>query len=1136
MAGSLRHLGAVLALTLSAILETAAQSGETFANSVPVLLSRGGATVAVQRADAQLSALRMSGDSAAADALRRFVELQVAGPTDAEADLGLEGLIPAGTILDEVGVDNGHARVRITFPAEFVRDEFHEGIAEDLTHLSVDWMDGVPGVTHLRLEARAAGETEHRLIHDLLPPPPPISSKEWEAAPQAVDSAAETRGPGHFPVRGQGQPTGSLADASIFLSPGHGWIYTAGSVDRWATQRGNVFNHIEDHGTGEAVLQNLTHYLWNAGARVYTIRERDFQTNMVIVDNADPGFSTTGGGWNASTNVSTYHGSNYLWNGVDSTEVSTARWTPTIPEEGHYAVYYWWPQGSDRAVDAELTIHHTGGSTVWTQNLQHDGNTWKYMGTFHFEAGSHPATGSVVLSDQGGDTNQVVIADAVRFGGGMGDMVDPIDPLSAVSGFPRWEEAGRYHGGFMGWANWAAPGRASALPQYAAFEHEAWELYPSYVSWHTNAAGGTGTSSFAYSSSGDGGPFTGVTGSDLQRNLIHAEIINDIRAGWDPGWNDRGVKTAASAETNPNNNPEMPASLHEIAFHDTASDVALLKNPNFRRDMARAVYQGLVKFYSQFYGFPDTLLPEPPTHLRVVTTGPDSVMIAWNAPPSDTGDGFLGDPATGHRVYRSPNGKGFDNGTDVAGTGMIFSGIGASELVYFRVTATNAGGESFPTETLAVRKSPSGDPTLLLVNGFDRIDAAANLITDDPYDSDPLERGILTRMNTYDYAIQHAEAIDAYGTDFDSCANEAVIAGLVDLTDYDTVVWILGEESTADDTFDATEQTHVTTFLNGGGNLFVTGAEIGWDLDLQNNGRAFFENNLHANCVADGAGTHAAQGAPGSIFEGISLTFDDGAEVYDVRFPDVIDPQAGAISAMTYGGGGVSPTLVEGFNAIGGWRDPNFSGQTDADASSTFTIVGSPVREGSGAGDLFYVWGTGDFIREYNQDLPAFPAASNFSLWVNGDASGHDVRICLRDSDGDLFVSDYVRVDFSGWQEITWLDVENNPQNLWVASGNGTLDGPDVRLDSIQVQKVSGAASGHLYFDDATHTPTGVAGPGGLGAGIQFAGGSPERRIVMLGFPFETILDASDRNAVMAAALGFFGAPVPAALSALMVR
>jgi hypothetical protein len=40
----------------------------------------------------------------------------------------------------------------------------------------------------------------------------------------------------------------------------------------------------------------------------------------------------------------------------------------------------------------------------------------------------------------------------------------------------------------------------------------------------------------------------------------------------------------------------------------------------------------------------------------------------------------------------------------------------------------------------------------------------------------------------------------------------------------------------------------------------------------------------------------------------------------------------------------------------------------------------------------------------------------------------------------------------------------------------------------------------------------------------------------MLGVPFETILDASDRNAVMAAALGFFGAPVPAALSALMVR
>ena len=60
------------------------------------------------------------------------------------------------------------------------------------------------------------------------------------------------------------------------------------------------------------------------------------------------------------------------------------------------------------------------------------------------------------------------------------------------------------------------------------------------------------------------------------------------------------------------------------------------------------------------------------------------------------------------------------------------------------------------------------------------------------------------------------------------------------------MIWILGEESTVNDTFDATEQTKVEQFIAGGGNLFVTGAEIGWDLDQQNNGRTFFEARSRA--------------------------------------------------------------------------------------------------------------------------------------------------------------------------------------------------------------------------------------------------------------------------------------------------
>jgi len=122
---------------------------------------------------------------------------------------------------------------------------------------------------------------------------------------------------------------------------------------------------------------------------------------------------------------------------------------------------------------------------------------------------------------------------------------------------------------------------------------------------------------------------------------------------------------------------------------------------------------------------------------------------------------------------------------------------------------------------------------------------------------------------------------------------------------------IVLEESTTHDTFNATEQTEVEQFIAGGGNLFVTGAEIAWDLDQQNNGRTFYENTLKGNYVADDANTYNITAAAGGIFDGLpNFSFSNGAafssldsQVYNVDFPDVISPQAGAQLALNYSGG-----------------------------------------------------------------------------------------------------------------------------------------------------------------------------------------------------------------------------------------
>jgi hypothetical protein len=295
-----------------------------------------------------------------------------------------------------------------------------------------------------------------------------------------------------------------------------------------------------------------------------------------------------------------------------------------------------------------------------------------------------------------------------------------------------------------------------------------------------------------------------------------------------------------------------------------------------------------------------------------VSNASGQVTISWAAGPTAPASVY-GAAATGFRIYASTDGYGFDGGTLVNGggtTSATLSGYDPDIPYYFRVVAVNAGGESKPSEVMAVLPS-GGSKQVLIVNGFDRFDRTEDFRY--AYLGGAVDRVWPRYNNSFDYVVQVESAIQSAqpGVHVASTSNEAVISGAVKLTDYDSVVWILGEESTADDTFNATEQTKVEQFIAAGGNLFVTGAEIGWDLDAQNNGRSFYETTLKGNYVADDAGTYKAVPAAGGIFAGLStLTFSNGAQfssldsqTYNVDYPDVISPQSGAQLALNYSGG-----------------------------------------------------------------------------------------------------------------------------------------------------------------------------------------------------------------------------------------
>ncbi len=1071
-------------------------------------------------------------DSKLASEIAAYLEAQCGAVPQELKSQGYKSFTPEGTLVAWVEVTDGMCTAALTFPTAYlsagIPDEDLELFAELIAGLAKQY----PDVRSISLVTRSQPEELWKPLPAFAKPAPPQLQKP--DSKQETSSVQEGVAPkaGQPPVQGQPQPTGALSGASVFLSPGHGWAYNS-TLGRWATQRSFTNGLIEDHSNAEACLQYLVRYLWNAGARVYTVRERDMNTNMVIVDNAQATYTGT---WTQETLSGAYGGTHRYATTVTGSPTATATYTPNIPAAGYYAVYVWYRTsgGGTTTPDARITINHTGGSTVWTQDQTKDGYTWKYVGTYYFQAGSNPATGSVVISNLSSTAGNRVIADAVRFGGGMGDIPDNVS--NTTSGWPRWEESGRYYAGFMGKSDWASYNTVTAMPSYASWECESWEVGRSvYVSWHTNAPNpGTGTETYAYASGGYDATFDGVAGGLELRNFIHDEIINDIRAGYDSGWVNRGKHTNWYGELNPSYNNKMPAALTEIAFHDTPADAAKLRDPLFRQIAARAVYQGIVKFFNSYYSsnFPiATLLPEPPTNLRVTRTSANSATLAWNAPPYNTGNGLLGDPATGYKVYKSTDGKGFDNGTPVTGTSYTVTGLTPGQIYYFRVTATNAGGESFPTETLTVSCYANGPNPILIVNGFDRLDGAMSVQEADPYSTGILSRHYLWKMNSYDYIIAHAEAVKAYGRDFDSCSNEAVRDGQVNLSNYHTVIWILGRESSADKTFDSAERTAVQNYLAAGGRLFVSGSEVGYELDGLSVAPTFFNQQLRADYVQDSAGTYDVAGASGSIFNGLSFSFDNGSSVYNVPSPDVITPINGSQPALYYTN--IGTTIIDALDSVAGWWDPNSSGSTDSgvDPASSFTLATSPVKQGTGSGRLYYVWGTGQFIREYNSNQPQFPAGTTLSMWVYGDNSSNQVRMCIRDAEGELFVSNYVTIDFTGWQKLTW-QIGVDPTTKWAGTGDGAVTGPTIKFDSIHVKKgASSPASGDLYFDEIAYSSGGSAV-----AGITYDGGPGGPKVVYLAFPFETILPASARQAVMSSALNFFLTPLPVTLSEFLTE
>ena len=587
-------------------------------------------------------------------------------------------------------------------------------------------------------------------------------------------------------------PTNGLQNRHIALWQSHGRYYEP-KLDRWEWQRARIFQTVEDLYTQSYVLPFLVPMLENAGANVLLPRERDCQTAEVVVDNdgcltgrsiytEKPGDKL----WSQGEGKGFAHlrprytdfenpfkeGTYRAIETIKKGNASTAEWIPEIPSTGQYAVYVSYQTLPNSADDALYTVYHKGGATQFRVNQQMGGGTWIYLGTFGFNAGRNNEC-KVVLSNLSSKAGRVVTADAVKIGGGMGN----IARHEQLSGYPRFCEAARY------WLQWA--GIPDSVYSESNGKNEYTDDYKCRGIWVNYLAGGSAVNpaekglnipvNMAFAFHTDAGTtlndsiigtlgiyYTNAYNEEFANgasrylshdltDLIQSNIVRDVRTLYEPQWTRRGKWNQSYYEARV---PRVPTMLLELLSHQNFADMRYGLDPRFRFTVSRAIYKGMLQFLCSQYNMDYVVQPLPVDHMALRMTGENEVELTWQ-PVADA----LEPTATAEKyiVYTRIGDGDFDNGVLVNGNSYRTT-LPAGMVCSYKVTAVNKGGESFPSEILSAGRAFNSKGTVLVINGFDRISAPADFVA--PAPADTLLAGFLDEQ---DHGVPYIQDISYIG-------------------------------------------------------------------------------------------------------------------------------------------------------------------------------------------------------------------------------------------------------------------------------------------------------------------------------------------------------------------------------------
>lgn len=565
-------------------------------------------------------------------------------------------------------------------------------------------------------------------------------------------------------------PTKGLNEKNIVLWHSHGWYYNI-KLERWEWQRPRLFQSVEDLIPMSFTIPYLIPMLENAGANVFVPRERDIQTNEVVVDNDTPADQITKSrfiardgerlSWQKSEepgfgigeppykiNENPFKLGKTLFTYSNLAGDAQCEWIPEIPAKGEYSIYISYKHSSENVPDARYTVYHAGGQTDFEINQQIGGSTWIYLGKFLFNKGYNPQTGKVVLTNKSKEMGMTVSADAVRFGGGIGI----VERNGTTSGRPKFTEGARYWLQYAGMPDTLIYNLNGNENDYND-DYQSRAEYGNYLfgnpygpnrnrtekglgvpidlslAFHTDAGISRSDTTIGtlaiYSLTSTDSQFVFPDGMSRIANrdfadLVQTQIVDDIRTKYDLVWTRRNLWEARYSESL---RPNVPSLLLELLSHQNFLDMKFVLDPRFRFDVSRAIYKGMLRFLSSQYNYDYVVQPLPVTHFSTELDKNGDVLLKWQ-PQND-----LIEPTanpTKYIVYTRIGDGGFDDGILVTGNSFTKK-IDKNKIYSFKVTSVNDGGESFPSEILSVCRTDNNKNPILIINGFDRIAPPATI-------------------------------------------------------------------------------------------------------------------------------------------------------------------------------------------------------------------------------------------------------------------------------------------------------------------------------------------------------------------------------------------------------------------------